>query len=305
MKSEQTEQAKPGYFQWTTEEGTMRKAVQHFEENGYVILKGFAHNEEIQEMRKAAADIIEGFHSNAPPHASIFTTYNQVKSMENENFLNSSSQVTCFLEEKDRSQVNKIGHALHELVPAFEKFSFDERVNEIAKRLGVKQARLIQSMYILKNAQVGAEVRPHRDSTFIRNNNNECLGYWWALEDSTLDNGCLWAVPKSHRHKHNRRFVLDHSSRSLEFKGQDNNSYSDDDYVALPMRSGDLILLHGDVMHMSKANTSGKSRHAYSIHVVSDNVASDCWLQRPIAMPFKFIDDLPLSNDLVTQNTIT
>lgn len=32
------------------------------------------------------------------------------------------------------------------------------------------------------------------------------VGYWWALEDCTLSNGCLWAVPGSHRKVVKRRF---------------------------------------------------------------------------------------------------
>lgn len=32
------------------------------------------------------------------------------------------------------------------------------------------------------------------------------VGYWWALEDCTLSNGCLWAVPGSHSRVVKRRF---------------------------------------------------------------------------------------------------
>ncbi len=73
------------------------------------------------------------------------------------------------------------------------------------------------------------------------------------------------------------------------FVGKENTTYSMDQFVPLPMRPGDLILLHGAVVHMSKENTSGKSRHAYSIHLVEGEISPRCWLQRPPEMPFRFL----------------
>jgi phytanoyl-CoA hydroxylase len=32
------------------------------------------------------------------------------------------------------------------------------------------------------------------------------IGFWWALEDCTLENGCLWAVPRSQKDGVPRRF---------------------------------------------------------------------------------------------------
>lgn len=36
---------------------------------------------------------------------------------------------------------------------------------------------------------------PHQDSSFIHTSPLSCVGLWWALEDCTRDNGCLWAQP--------------------------------------------------------------------------------------------------------------
>ncbi len=270
-----------------------------------MVLTGFVSAEEVHSMRSAAAEILDDFRASPPSEISVFTCENQDKVMQMRYFLRSSSRVSCFLEEKDRQQVNKIGHALHELVPAFAKFSFAPRIGALAQRLGIERARLVQSMYILKNAAVGGEVTPHRDSTFVRGQDGRCLGYWWALEDATLNNGCLWAVPKSHLDNHTRVFKLDDTREAVEFEGEDAHTYALADYVVLPMRRGDLILLHGDVVHMSLENTSANSRHAYSIHVVSEDVTNDCWLQRPTHMPFKFIDGVPPSNDASSKNKST
>jgi hypothetical protein len=39
------------------------------------------------------------------------------------------------------------------------------------------------------------QVVPHQDSTFIYTEPLSCVGLWWALEDATKENGCLWAQP--------------------------------------------------------------------------------------------------------------
>ena len=41
---------------------------------------------------------------------------------------------------------------------------------------------------------------------FLTQEPQSVVGYWWALEDCTLSNGCLWAVPGSHRRVVKRRF---------------------------------------------------------------------------------------------------
>ena len=74
---------------------------------------------------------------------------------------------------------------------------------------------LLDSMFIFKQANVGSEVTPHQDSTFLHTSpkqtvlgkvffarsgfHNTLLGMWIALEDATEDNGCLWSVPGSHK----------------------------------------------------------------------------------------------------------
>ena len=56
-----------------------------------------------------------------------------------------------------------------------------------------------QSMYIFKNAKCGSVVHVHQDSTFLYTIPYQtCLGIWLALDDATIENGCLWIKPKSH-----------------------------------------------------------------------------------------------------------
>jgi ectoine hydroxylase-related dioxygenase (phytanoyl-CoA dioxygenase family) len=42
-------------------------------------------------------------------------------------------------------------------------------------------------------------VVPHQDNSFIYTEPQTCTGLWLALEDATILNGCLWAIPGSHK----------------------------------------------------------------------------------------------------------
>ena len=50
-------------------------------------------------------------------------------------------------------------------------------------------------------------MRPHQDSTFLRTSPPSVVGLWWALEDSTKQNGCLWALPGIHQQGVARHFI--------------------------------------------------------------------------------------------------
>ena len=106
------------------------------------------------------------------------------------------------------------------------------------------------------------------------------IGLWFALEDARLDNGCLWAIPGAHRGGLRSRFVR--TGRTTHFDTLDDRPWDDVGLVPLEVAKGDLIVLDGLCPHMSQANRSPTSRHAYTLHVVSGRSAypPSNWLQR-------------------------
>jgi phytanoyl-CoA hydroxylase len=108
--------------------------------------------------------------------------------------------------------LNKIGHAIHDLDPVFQSFSYHEKFKAILKALDYKDPALVQSMYIFKSSKIGycvyvrQRVDPHTDNTYIITQPHSTVGIWVAIEDATVDNGCLWGVPGSHRIKTTKVF---------------------------------------------------------------------------------------------------
>ena len=71
--------------------------------------------------------------------------------------------------------------------------------------------------------------------------------------------------------------------------------YSTEGAVPLETAPGSIVLLHGNLTHFSHKNTSGKQRHAYTLHILeTQNVEYDPlnWIQRPSDMPFQRVEPL-------------
>ncbi|XP_020405969.1 phytanoyl-CoA dioxygenase 2 isoform X1 [Zea mays] len=155
--------------------------------------------------------------------------------------------------------------ALHELDPVFKKFSFSESVASLFSSLGYKRPAVIQSMYIFKQPGIGGEVVPHQDNTFLYTEPRTCTGLWLALEDATINNGCLWAIPGSHKKGLVRLMVRDENGTHFD---RPSPVYDQKEFVPLEVKSGALVVIHGDLIHQSFENLSPASRHAFSLHVV-------------------------------------
>ena len=270
--------------------------VSQYEADGYLVLENFVSHEACDRLRSRAMELVEGFEPETL--ASIFSTREQNRLTDNY-FLESGDKIRFFFEEdaflpdgtlkqtKERS-INKIGHALHELDPEFSLFSRATSIRELIDDLAIKDPLLLQSMYIFKQPRIGGEVSCHQDSSFLYTEPFDIVGLWFALEDSTLENGCLWAIPGGHKMGLKSRWVRD-GKGGMKFEVFDAQPWQEETLVPLEVKKGTLIILHGLVPHKSLANRSARSRHAYTLHVISGDCScpESNWLQRPSDNPLR------------------
>lgn len=124
----------------------------------------------------------------------------------------------------------------------------------------------------------------HQDSSFLYTEPLSAVGFWFALEDCTETNGCLWFIPGSHKDTPiTRRFVRDPNGSGTIFTGDETLKFDESKYIMSPVKAGTLVLIHGSVIHKSGPNYSKDSRYIYTFHVIegNSNYPADNWLQPP------------------------
>jgi len=269
--------------------------ISEFASQGFLVLKDFVSAEACDRLRKRGEALVQDFDPKGV--VSIFSTREQQNRLADEYFLGSGDKIRFFFEadaflpdgslkqSKERS-INKIGHALHDLDPIFNSFSRTEKLRILSSELEMSSPLLLQSMYVFKQPYIGGEVTCHQDSTFLYTEPIDILGLWFALEDATIQNGCLWVIPGGHRLGLKSRWVRADEG-GMRFEIFDETPFPEAQLVPLEVSKGTLLILHGLLPHKSLPNRSSKSRHAYTLHLVG----SDChypdsnWLRRSREMP--------------------
>ena len=160
-----------------------------YQQDGYLVLPGFKSSADIATLRARAAQIVDAF--DPGESMAIFTTKEQDRKVD-DYFMASANAVRCFFEEEafgtdgqlrqEKSlSINKIGHAMHDLDPVFNRFSRNTTVEALTVDLGLQQAQIWQSMYIFKQPGIGGEVKWHQDATFFDTTPITVTTFWFAL----------------------------------------------------------------------------------------------------------------------------
>jgi phytanoyl-CoA hydroxylase len=254
-----------------------------WERDGFLVLPGFLPAAECDALQARAAALVEGF--DPGPARTVFSTRDQGHARD-AYFRDSGGDIRFFFEEEATDQpvplaLNKIGHALHDLDPVFDRVSRRPGLAALAGALGLSRPLLLQSMYLFKQPHIGGEVGWHQDATYLHTSPSTVTGFWIALDDADRDNGCLVALPGGHRGPLRQRFRR--AGDAFVTETLDATPWPDTPPAWLEAPRGTLVVLHGLLPHASAPNRSDRPRHAYALHVIdgSAEYASDNWLQRP------------------------
>jgi phytanoyl-CoA hydroxylase len=126
--------------------------------------------------------------------------------------------------------------------------------------------KMMQSMLFIKASGKPGQAW-HQDEAHIPTRDRSLTAAWIALDDATIDNGCLWVLPGSHR-----------SGILFPVRDQDDPRYDctkeahgfhDDDAVPVEVPAGAAVIFNGYLLHRSLPNTSGGLRRALVSHYMS------------------------------------
>lgn len=202
-----------------------------FEENGYIVLDRVLCNGEVEALNAETARI------GRNEDGKIGGIGAAPAELSDEEVL---KQILCI-------------HFPHKLSQEMrDALSYPVVLEALTKLIG-PDVKCMQSMLFIKAAGKPGQAW-HQDEDYIPTRDRSLLGAWIALDDATVENGCLWVIPGSHRSgilwkqewHGDKRFDCAHEARGFP--------YTEADEVPVEVRKGSIVLFNGYLLHRSLPN---------------------------------------------------
>jgi ectoine hydroxylase-related dioxygenase (phytanoyl-CoA dioxygenase family) len=127
---------------------------------------------------------------------------------------------------------------------------------------------LYSDQVFLKPALCGSAKPLHQDNSYFRvTPHSHGVTCWIAVDDSTIDNGCMRYIPASHK-----LGLLPH--KSLDYTHLTPEADNIGEEIPVPIPAGSAIFHHLLTLHSSAPNTSTRSRRAWALHFCSRDAES-------------------------------
>ncbi len=199
--------------------------------DGFVVVPGLVPPEQIEVLRRDCADIARGRY----PHPRL-------------------RPLGAGLTDDQALQRFLCIHQPHRVSPVMFDFIKHPGIVETLTQLIGPDVKCMQSMLFVKPPGFQGQAW-HQDEIYIPTRDRSLCGAWIAMDDATVDNGCLWVVPGSHRNgylypqrPHGNPDEFDVSEESFGF----------DEGPAVPVEvaAGSVVFFNGYLLHRSFRNRS-------------------------------------------------
>lgn len=235
----------PGYFSADADPAAVRA---FYAANGYLVLEGGFSSAEIEALKRETTLICRGDRGELPDHPKADPAES------NDSVL---SRLLCVHFPHKCSAV--MLSAIHN----------PPTVQALTTIIG-PNVKCMQSMLFIKSSGKPGQAW-HQDEDYIPTRDRSLAGAWIAIDRATIDNGCLWVIPGSHRPgilweqrwHGDRRF--DCAEESVGFP------YTDDQAIPVEVEAGAVVIFNGYLLHRSLPNRApaGTYRRSLVNHFMS------------------------------------
>jgi ectoine hydroxylase-related dioxygenase (phytanoyl-CoA dioxygenase family) len=205
--------------------------VDFFRENGYLVVPDALSMEEVEELRRDATRICRG-------DLGLFRGVTPAQPGESDDDV--MERYLCIHFPHKLSRI-MYGYLAHPVI-----------VDVLTKVIG-PDVKAMQSMLFIKSAGMPGQAW-HQDEDFIPTRDRTLTGAWMAMDRATVDNGCLWVIPGSHKagilwelhDTDDPRFDCTAESKGFP--------YRDEDAVPVEVQAGAIVFFNGYLLHRSLPN---------------------------------------------------
>ena len=232
-----------GYYELPTSD----EAASFFNENGFLVIENGFSLDQVEQLREEATKICRGERGGLkgmPPLRGDETDEEILR------------QVLCI----------HFPHKVSDLM--FDNLKSEPFVDVLTKIVG-PNVKCMQSMLFIKSAGKPGQAW-HQDEVYIPTRDRSLVGGWIAMDDATVENGCLWVIPGSQKtgtmyfqewHA-DPRFDCSHEAQGFP--------YTNDDAVPVEVKAGSIVFFNGYLLHRSLPNyASGGFRRSLVNHYMS------------------------------------
>lgn len=225
--------------------------INSYQKNGFIIIEDFLHSFELDRWRKVFDTAVAERDGRKMPH-------HDVKLGEDDGI------------NKDVKYFNNVFDQLLNLWQTnieMEKLMVDKGIGKMAAQLaGVDGIRIWHDQALIKKPWANPTAW-HLDTPFWSFSDRNALSIWIALDDATLENGCLFFIPGSHQKTRFENVPLGRNVGGIfDLYPEFRQSKS----VAAPMKAGSCSFHNGLTIHGAHANMTPGSRRAMTCAYMPD-----------------------------------
>lgn len=158
-------------------------------------------------------------------------------------------------------------HQPHKVSKLLEEVIRHPKIVVVLRQLIGENVQCMQSMLFVKPPGFPGQAW-HQDEYYIPTEDRSLTGVWIALDDATIENGCLWVVPGSHKEQ---MYPVGPQPPGDEYDGVGLMCVGVKEDAAIPveLRRGSVLFFNGCLLHQSKKNRSNVYRRALVNHYMS------------------------------------